>query len=230
MKCTPRLWQLGALEILKLKKGFLICFTGIDGSGKTTHAKSLIDFLNKEGYSCRYVWAASRPILSLTFFAFTRMLGYWKKTKKGEYTDPLEFAPNELRAKLGALWRCFLFVDFQIKVSLNVRIPLAIGRTVVCDRYVYDMIMELYLSQLYTPRFADIIWKTIPRPAITFLMDVEEEAATSRRQIPTERLSSRRQAFLNMSRVFEVIIVNSNEDFLHNSQQIQAHTLFRLTR
>ncbi len=215
---------------LKTARGSLICFTGVDGSGKTTHAKSLISFLNKEGYSCTYVWAASRPILSLAFFGFTRLMGYWKETKKGEYTDPLEFAPDKVRTRLGVVWRLFLFIDFQIKVSVTVRTRLLLGKTVVCDRYVYDMIMELRLSHLYTPTFGDLLWKTVPRPVATFLMDAAADTATSRRQIPTERLSARRQAFLKLAKIFDLIIINSSESFLKNSQHIKIQTLSRLTK
>ncbi len=215
---------------MRRSRSFLICFTGIDGSGKTTHAKSLKDFLNRKGYSCTYVWAASRPILSLTFFAFTRILGYWKETKKGEYTDPLEFAPERLRTKLSVLWRLFIYVDFQIKVTILVRTRLLLGRIVVCDRYVYDMIMELCLSQLYTTRFADLLWKSVPRPEVTFLMDVAGKIASSRRPIPTASLSAKRQTFLKISKIFNTITIDSNRNFINNSQQIQAQTLCRLAR
>lgn len=210
---------------MKPGRGSLICFTGIDGSGKTTHARSLIRFLRENNYSCDYVWAASRPILSLAFFGATRLLGYWKETRKGEYTDPLEFAPNELRIKLGAVWRLLLFVDFQLKVTLMIRTRLFLGKTVVCDRYAYDLLMELRLSRLNTAEFERILWKTLPRPTAAFLMDVSEEAAMSRRQIPTERLSARRDAFLKLAGVLNVTIINANNDFLHNSQRIRSQTL-----
>lgn len=211
-------------------KGCLVCFTGVDGSGKTTHARSLLEFLNEDGHACRYVWAASRPILSLAFFAFTRLLGYWKKTKKGDYTDPLEFAPTSLRAKLGLVWRVFIFIDFQIKVSVTIRPLLLLGRTVVCDRYVYDVFTELYLSKFYTSRFGALLWTSIPKPVVTFLLDIQEETATSRRSIPSERLSAKRQAFLKIAKIFKVVVINSDKDFCHNSKQIRKHALRLLAK
>ncbi len=39
---------------IKLKKGILIAIEGIDGAGKTTQAKNLLDALKKEGYDAVY--------------------------------------------------------------------------------------------------------------------------------------------------------------------------------
>lgn len=47
-----------------MTRGILICLTGIDGSGKTTLAKSLNDSLNKNGCNSTYVYARVTPIFS----------------------------------------------------------------------------------------------------------------------------------------------------------------------
>jgi len=213
---------------LRRQSGFLICFTGIDGSGKTTHAKSLVGFLNKRGYACIYVWAASRPILSLIFFAITRVLGYWKTTKKNMYTDPLEFAPYRMRSKLGLIWRLLLFTDFQIKVLATTKPLLARGRVVICDRYIYDIVMELQQSKLYTTRFGRCLSKTVPRPLITFLMDIPESIAGLRRGIPVEELSARRELFLRLAETYDFIIVDSTKDFSENQRKIRNRLWSRL--
>lgn len=208
--------------------GFLVCFTGIDGSGKTTHAKSLRNFLSKNGYTCHYVWAASRPILAMAFFALTRILGYWKKTKKDMYTDPLEFAPYKLRSKLGLVWRLLLFIDFQIKVLATTRPLLACGRVVICDRYIYDIFMELQKSGLYTTGFGRLLSKTVPEPTITFLLDVPESIANLRRGIPVEELSARRHLFLRLAETYDFTILDSSRDFSENRGEIQSRLLSRI--
>jgi dTMP kinase len=210
-------------------KSLLVCFTGIDGSGKTTHAKYLKKYLEEQGYSCGYVWGASRPFFSYFFFVFTRALGYWKCTKRDAYTDPLEFAPKPLVAKLGKIWRFFLFVDYQLKALIKIRVLMAVGKIVVCDRYFYDLLMELQLSNLSSKNFTSLLSKTMPIPSTTFLLDVAEVLASHRRRSFTkEFFFERRKIFLEMANTFEFVIVDSSKDFLENQHRIRQDILKRL--
>ena len=203
-----------------VRKGYLICFVGVDGSGKTTHAKSLANFLVQKGFSCMYIWGAFRPILSYPFFVLTRMLGYWKETKRDAYTDPLEFAPKQFRQKLGRVWRFFIFIDFQIK-ALVIGIFLACKNLIICDRYVYDILMELQLSKLYNRGFGNLLCRTVPKPLVTFLLDVPEKVAATRRPMTIENLSAKRETLKNMAKIYNFVIVNSTKEFLLNQKQIR---------
>lgn len=213
----------GFLNFFKGRKGILICFTGVDGSGKTTHAKSLLHFLSEQGFSCSYVWGASVPFLSYLLYGFTRLLGYWKKIKKGVPNDPLELAPFYLRRKaLGWTWRCLLFIDFHIKTLIKIRLPLIFGKVIICDRYVYDMIMELMNDNLYSESFGKIVLETIPTPKIVFLMDVPEGLAHIRRtSIDKKNLSKKRMIFLSLARSLNFFILNSSSDFVMNQRRIR---------
>lgn len=206
---------------IRARKGYLICFVGVDGSGKTTHAKSLLSYLMQNGFSCTYIWGAFRPIFSYSFFALTKILGYWKETKKDAYTDPLEFAPERVRQKLGNILRLLIFIDFQIKV-LRIRIFLAYKKIVVCDRYAYDILMELQLSQLYNDRFGRLLCRTVPKPFVTFLLDAPQAIVASRRPITIENLSAKREILTNMARIYNFVIVNSANEFLRNRNLIRT--------
>ena len=46
-----------------MKRACLVVFTGIDGSGKTTQAKLLVDWLHKDGKTVSYVWCRWEPFL-----------------------------------------------------------------------------------------------------------------------------------------------------------------------
>ncbi len=207
---------------MKPKTGSFVCLVGIDGSGKTTHAKSLVRFLSTEGCSAAYVRAASRPVISLAFFGAMKALGYWKTTKKGMYTDPLEFAPAKIRSKLGVIWRLLLFVDFQIKTLITVRFQLVRGVLLVADRYVYDVIMELEVSSLSTPLFESLLLRTVPKPSVTFLLDVPEKIARSRRNIPIQQLLRRKIVLLKMARTYNFVVVDASRDLAANRARIQA--------
>jgi dTMP kinase len=186
-----------------------ICFTGIDGSGKTTQAKASIRYLTQEGYRCTYVWAAHRPVLSYFFYAATKILGFWKPSRKDRFRDPLEFAPAKLRRRINPLWLLFLYIDFQATTLVKVRIPLILGRTVVSDRYVYDLVMELLLLNQYSTRFGRILLRTVPKPDITFLMDVPEPIAKARHGRPLHYLAKRRSAYLRLARTWDFVTLST---------------------
>ena len=204
-----------------MKKGHLICFTGVDGSGKTTHAKSLLDYLETKGYACKYVWGASRPVLSYVFLVFARSLGYWKETKENVYTDPLEYAPIGLAEKLGKFWRLSVFIDFQIKTLVKTRPYLVLGKIVVLDRYFYDLLMDLGVSKILSEGFIRRISETLPRPQMTFLFDAPPGLTAQRRGLSLQDLPAKRETFLQMGQRFQFYIVDSSQDFEVNQQRIR---------
>ena len=205
-------------------KTFLICFTGIDGSGKTTHARALLKFLKKNGYSCVYVWGAFRPILSYTFFASTRLFGYWKIIRKNAFTNPLEYAPKKVAKNFSWVMRLFFFIDFQIKTLLKIRLPLLLGKNIICDRYFYDLLIELELINLSSKNFVYLMLRTLPQPLITFLMDANENAINKRRNFSLKELQSKRKIFLRMGKSFNFIVINSELDYSNNQKRIQELT------
>jgi len=215
--------------MISLRAGnYLICFTGVDGSGKTTHAKSLVKFLSNKGFRCSYVWGASRPVLAYAFFGVTRMLGYWIKTKRNAYTDPLELAPRKVANRLGSVWQGLLFMDFQLKTLFKIRLPLVLGRTVVCDRYFYDMLMELQLSGLSSDKYAKLLSETLPQPLVTFMPDASENVTAQRRGLSPEELRAKRRAFLRIAERFDCIAIDSSKDFVTNQDRIRTETLKRI--
>jgi len=209
-------------------QGHLICLTGVDGSGKSTHAKSLSKFLTSKGYPCKYVWGASRPVLSYFFFVFTRVFGFWKETKKDTFTDPLEYADRRLLKILGAIWRLFLFVDFQIRTSFRIRYALLSGKIVVCDRYFYDMLMDLLVTGKSSARFVTVISRTVPIPVIGFLLDAPESIIRDRRVLFSEGLRAKRRAFLAIARTLDLITIESSQDFSTNQEKIRSLTLAKI--
>ena len=113
---------------------------------------------------------------------------------------------------------------------MRVETRLARGRIVICDRYIYDLLVELSLSELYTDGFKKTILRTIPRPDLTFLMDVPPDLAHARRDLPLDSLSARRQAYLDLSRRSCFCVLTTSEDFAKNQERIRNETLCKLQK
>lgn len=204
-----------------MQKGHLICFIGVDGSGKTTNAKLLASYLRQKHGSCSYVWGAFRPFLSYVLFASTRVLGYWKSTKENAYTDPLEFAPTRIRLGLGVLLRFLFFVDYQIKVTFKIRFPLYFGKIMVCDRYFYDVLMELELSSVNSTRFVSLLSNSLPKPIVTFFMVVSDATAKDRRGFPSDFFSRRNKVLSDFSGTYGFVIVDSSMTVGENQEFVR---------
>jgi len=211
------------------KGKLLICFAGVDGSGKTTHARHLLRFLQEKGYSSKYVRAASRPIFIYPFLVITRILGYWKTVKKDAYTDPLENAPPSIRKKIGAVYRFLVFIDFEIITLLKVRLPLLFVRIVICDRYVYGLIMELALSNLHSPSFAKLMLHSTPIPNRTFLTDAPVCVVVQRRPgFTEENIRAKQNIYRKFAEVFNFKVIETSTRFEANQEYIRKEVLFVL--
>jgi thymidylate kinase len=200
----------------------------VDGSGKTTHARSLMIYLDQSGYRCKLVWGGYRLIFSYAFFAFTRSLGYWKKVKQDAYTNPLEFAPERVSKKLGTLLTLLIFVDFQIRTSLKIRLPMLLRKLVICDRYFYDVLMELERSNMLSERFTRILSRTTPKPLIAFLIDAPETLTSKRRGFSREELSSKKRIYLKIAKNLGLVVIDSSREFSENQNRIRTLSLARI--
>lgn len=207
----------------------LLCFVGVDGSGKTTHAKCIASFLRKKGYSCRYVKIVSRPILLYFFLMFTRIAGYWESNKKGVWMDPLKKASPTLRMKLGKIYRLLLFVDFLIIVLVKVILLSYFTKVLVLDRYVYDLIMELKLSSLSSNNFDKLILTLTPIPRKVFLADATLELLAQRRpDICIDNLFRKQVFYRNLAKFFGFQTFDTSISFEINQQFLQKEALLAI--
>jgi dTMP kinase len=159
----------------------LLCFIGVDGSGKTSHASQLTLYLSQKGYSCKYVRVISRPILLYFFLIFTKLCEYWGPFKKGVWLNPIFNAPESVAKNLGKIYRLLLLVDYALIIFLKVILPMRLKRVLICDRYVFDVIIELALSNLLTRRFAKVLLSMSPFPNVMFFLNTSFTDINKRR-------------------------------------------------
>lgn len=151
----------------------LICFSGIDCTGKSTQIKLLEQHLIKSGHKCTVFWY--RPGYS-TFLDRLRFL-----VRKAN-PDLLPSASSKSRTAVfqrpgvSESWLAMALTDALLQYGMGIRAQLALGRTVLCDRYIHDARIDLILR---FPKLQDII-ETIfpflvfmcPKPDISYFFDL----------------------------------------------------------
>ena len=207
------------------KKGVLICFTGIDGSGKSTHAISVANFLSQDNVKCKYVWTrwiatSLKPIVVL--------IKKWLSKRKISDKNYIEYKSAKrryLRKSLARIWQNIVLFDYFLRVLVKIEIPLLFGNVLVCDRYLYDTLVDLAVDSSYSKGQSKnmlnmYITLLFPKPDVVFLLDVPEEVALKRKgDIPAlTYLIDRRNFYLALAEEYPYIKVLDNSGDFNETQ------------
>ena len=201
-------------------KGFLICFAGIDGTGKTTLSKDLVKLLNEKGIKCKYVYGRLSPFVLKPFI----LLGGVIFLRRGEASKNYSEYSNTKRKAiaehsfLSSVYRKILLFDYILQVFFKVKLPLVFGKNIVCDRYIYDTIItDLSVDMNYSNdrviSMLNNLLRFFPEPDITFLIDVPEEIAYQRKNdTPSVNyLRERREMYLDMGKEYGMVILDGTK-------------------
>lgn len=198
------------------KKIFFICFTGIDGSGKTTLAKMTVEILLHKGISCENVYNRFIPFLSKPFIGIGKKLFMARKDIYTNYEKNSQAKEELLKNKmLSFFYQFFILGDYFFQILFKITLRLILGKNIVCDRYIYDTIItDLALSVGYSGQMITNILKKcfyfVPKPDLVFLVDAPAEIAYHRKNdIPSvDYLRARREIYLNIGKSEGMMILD----------------------
>lgn len=167
-------------------EGKLICIIGPDGTGKTTQANHLVEYLQHQGVDCEYKWLRFHHFFSLPVLAVARMMGISRveTLESGKKIGYHEFYRSKL---ISMIYPYVLFIDTLVFTTLKVTIPTRIfSKTIVCDRSVHDTLVDLTLSTKtsgllntsLSKRYATII----PRNCLIIALLSDENTLRGRRE------------------------------------------------
>lgn len=205
---------------IRPQPSFLVSFSGPDGSGKTVHAKNLEKILDICEVDKKYYWnraATSRFIRS--FSAIIKTLT-GKKTETGDAKPGAAGREARLRNPVVRFfWIYLAALDMVWQYFVHVRLPLLIGRVVVCDRYVYDAAAEIEGSLPANDRLNRLAIRLMlalaPRPDAAYLLDVPEEICAQRKSDNTDAdyLHRQRKAYLDLAARYNLKVKKTDGEF-----------------
>ena len=196
-----------------------ICFTGIDGSGKSTLARLLTSTLRRNGVKSKFVYCRYQPMFARPLLSTARSLFLHGETPFKNYDRYVNVRKSAFSN--GAASKAYEYVmlfDYVLQVLMKVRFSLVRGKTIVCDRYVYDTIINDMTDSRSSPeriqRLLNQLFLILPKPDVAFLVDIPEEIAYKRKDdVPSiEYLKRRRPLFLSIAKSQGLIVLDGSKN------------------
>jgi len=166
------------------RQGRFIYICGCDGTGKSTQAKLLLKKLHEQGYDPRHLWLRFPFFLSLPLLLYARWRGLsWYEELGAVRHGYWDFRCSWLLRK-ALPW--LLWIDAGLAALPKIVLPIWAGRTIVCERFVIDMLVDLAVAlddrSLHRQLPGKLYLSLIPRNASVFVLDLDGATIRARRQ------------------------------------------------
>jgi thymidylate kinase len=181
--------RIGGEKEGRMKKNILICFIGIDGSGKSTFSRYLFEELMKRNYNVSYTWWLEGEDSLLR-----RLL---RRIGKSKYSNLESDANNSNTMSRGGsmitkisqiLYPRVVLLDYLRFGVVKVWIPKIMGREkiIIFDRFVYDVVLaiskEFDFTDFRRASLFKIYSRLLPNPGLIFIIDVPPEVSYLRKK------------------------------------------------
>ncbi len=202
------------------KRSIFICFIGIDGSGKTSLARELVESTPRLGIKSKYVRCRFESFKLLRIFIeIVKILLAISGKKRMDNspegtTDRRQLLANPLLSKV---YENLVLLDYFWQILLKVRLQLAFGINIICDRYVYDTVVDLAVdfgsTESQIQKMLGKFLHLAPKPDLVFLVDLPTEIAYQRNLPKSDGLrmdyiSERRDVYLTLGKRQEITVLN----------------------
>lgn len=194
-----------------------VSFSGIDGAGKSTQIEALRTRAE----------AAGMKVVMIRFWDDVARLKNLRETTghkvfKGEKGVGSPEAPVNRRDKNVRSWymtwvRLFLYFVDAVSIRQVIKKTLrSDAGLAIFDRYTYDELANLTLSNPGIWLYVKFIMSFVPRPDISYILDADPVAARARKpEYPLDFLHFNRNAYLTLSKLIggmTIISPNSVEE------------------
>ncbi len=181
------------------KRGPVITFSGVEGSGTTRLARVAAEDLVGKGYPVRLIKVYPLSLRNVTVSLFRPGRGK-SRTSPPDYSNPLT-----------AIWKRVLFRICILLLTPYIQILSNRGMAVICDRYLYDSLAELYENGACGKKFMERKARSLPSPDVAFLLRAKENPLI-KKEVTTDKLESQERwdAYLKMTDWWDFWIIDTN--------------------
>jgi thymidylate kinase len=170
------------LEASKNQERRFVSFSGMDGAGKSTQIHNLRTRLSEAGLRVSLVtfWD---DVARLTHLREVSGHKLFKGDKGiGSPEKPINRRDKNVRSWKMTLVRYFLYLVDAISLRMVVKKALRSDADfIIFDRYAYDELANLTLSNPLDRAYVRLIMKIVPRPHVSYLLDADPLEARARK-------------------------------------------------
>lgn len=198
--------------------GKFIYLTGADGTGKSTLAKCLLEYLDEQGTKVKLLWMRFPFIFSLPFLVYARARGFsWREKHDGVTYGYWDFRDSWM---LKTLFPWVALFDAVLLSILFVYLPLWFGKTIVCERYLIDTVADFMVGckdDGFHEKFpGKLFLRLLPRRSKIVVLELDIESIRQRRAalMKDKMLNDKLAAFRSLvtSNQFPIIFNNQAID------------------
>lgn len=186
-------------------KPLLISFSGLDGSGKTTQIDNVRALLTALGYGHELLAFWDNVVVLCRYREGFVHQVYGSEIGVGAPGKPVARRDKNVRKWYLSLARHGLYLlDALHLVQVAGRARRKARRSgasvVIFDRYIYDELANLPLSNPLTRAYVRFVHWLAPRPDIAFLLDADPEAAHARKpEYPVDFMRANRARYFELA-------------------------------
>jgi thymidylate kinase len=183
------------------KDPLLITFSGVDGSGKSTQIENLRSALHSAGVSTRLLAFWDNIVVGIKYREGFVHKVYKSERGIGAPGRPVNRRDKNMRGWHLTLARHFLYLLDTLNLLRVVAQEKKTGaEVIILDRYIYDELSNLNLSNPLSRAFVRFIAVLAPKPDIAYLLDADPAGAYERKpEYPLEFMTSCRQAYFDLA-------------------------------
>ncbi len=185
------------------RSSILVSFSGLDGSGKSTQIENLRQFAASRGLTTK-VLAFWDDVVVLSRYreGFVHKV-YGSERGIGAPGRPVERRDKNVRKWYLNVFRHGLYLLDAVNLVRVIGVARRSGAAVIImDRYIYDELANLPLSNLLTKAFIRMVSASVPRPNVVYLLDADPESARARKpEYPIEFLHTCRRAYSDLGKM-----------------------------